>query len=261
MGKITKALQKAAEERIHHIEKVIKLKEYDQVIVRKMKESKMDGRLIAYFDPKSIAAEQYRILTTNLMALNRGKPPKTLAITSSIASEGKTVTALNMAITMSQATHKPKILLIDADMRKGKLVKYLGVPPQKGLSEYLSGQAELGDVVFNLDIDHLSFMSSGAVPANPVELLGSERMRNLLTTLRTQYDFVIIDTPPVIPVADAGIIAGSVEGVIMVIQAGRTQRGMISRSTELLAQGHGKVVGHILTGVEYFLPEYIYRYL
>ena len=261
MGKITRALQKSAQERLRHMDKAVKLKEYDRIIVRKMEESNVDPRVIAYFDPKSIVSEQYKILTTNVLSLNKGKPPATIAITSSIHAEGKSITALNLAVTMAQATHKPKIVLIDADMRRGKLVKYLGVSPDKGLSEVLNGQAALNDVIFNLDIDHLSFVSSGAVPANPAELLASKRMREVILALRSQFDFVFIDTPPVIPVTDAVIIGSNVEGVIMVIQAGRTQRGMVSRSTELLTQAHAKILGHVLTGIEYFVPEYIYRYL
>ena len=261
MGKITKALQKAAQEQLQRMDKVIKLKEYDQIVVSKMRESNVDERLITYFDPKSVVSEQYKILTTNILSLNKGKPPKTIAITSSIHSEGKSVTALNLAITMAQATHNPRIVLIDGDMRKGQLMKYLGVPAGKGLSEILRGQATLNDVIFNLNIDHLSFISSGTVPANPSELLASKRMQELILALRSQFDFVLIDTPPVIPITDAVIIGSNVEGVIIVIQAGRTQRGMISRATELLTQAHAKILGHVLTGIEYFVPEYIYRYL
>lgn len=261
MGKITKALQKAAEERVKHMDKVIKLKENDQIIVRKMKESNIDARVITYFDPKSVVAEQYKILTTNLLALNKGRPPKTIAVTSAIGSEGKSITSLNIAVTMSQATHNPKIILIDADMRKGSLIDYLGVPAHKGLSDYLRGKAELNDIIFNLDIEHLSFISSGPVPSNPAELLGSVRMRELIEQLRQEYDFVLFDTPPVIPVTDSVILGSKVEGVIMVMQAGRTQRGMVTRAAELLSQAHGNIVGHVLTGIEYFVPEYIYRYL
>ncbi len=261
MGKITKALQKAAEERLQHMDKIVKIKEMDKIIVRKMKESNVDARLVTYFDPKAVISEQYKILTTNLLALNKSRPPKTIAVTSSIASEGKTITALNLAITLSQAVHKPRIVLIDGDMRKGQMIKYLGVPANKGLSEYLKGEAGLNDIVFNLDMDHLSFISSGGVPANPAELLGSQQMQQLVADLRTQYDFVLIDTPPVIPVTDAVIVGNYTEGVILVIQADRTQRGMVARSTELLTQAHAKIVGHVLTGIEYFIPEYIYRYL
>ncbi|MBF0490295.1 MAG: CpsD/CapB family tyrosine-protein kinase [Candidatus Omnitrophica bacterium] len=261
MGKITDALQKAAKERIERLDKVVKIQEQKQVIVRKMKESKVDARLIPYFDPKSTVSEQYKSLTTNLMSLNKGRHPKTIAITSSIASEGKSVTALNLAITLSQAMHKPRILLIDADMRKGKMVNYLGVGPHKGLSEYLAGQVQLNEIIFNIDIEHLSFISCGAVPSHPAELLASLRMKDLLNQLSPQFEFILIDTPPVIPVTDAVIIGAQVDGVVVVIKAGETQRGMVQRAGELLNQAHAHVLGHILTGIEYFVPEYIYKYL
>lgn len=261
MGKITEALQKAAKQRFEHMDRIAKVKEQKLTVVRKMKESKVDPRIVAYFDPKSIISEQYKILTTNIMATNKSKPPKAIVVSSAIANEGKTVTALNLAITMSHAVSKPKIILIDADLRKGKMIKYLGMEPHKGLSEYLSGQAELDEVIFNIDIEHLNFISCGAVAMHPAELLGSARMRELLAQLRAQYDFILIDTPPVIPVTDSVIIGSQVDGVLMVMRAGQTQRGMVHRAGELLDQGQAKVIGHVLTGVEYFVPDYIYRYL
>ena len=203
MGKITDALQKAAKERIGRLDKAIKIQEQKQFVARKMKESKVDARLIPYFDPKSIVSEQYKSLKTNLISLNKGMPPHVIDVTSSISSEGKSVTALNLAITLSHAVHKPKVLLIDADMRKGKIIRYLGVKEHTGLSEYLSGHAELEDIVFNIDIDHLSFISCGKVPSHPADLLASTKMAELLRQVRTQFEYVIIDTPPVIPVTDA----------------------------------------------------------
>src|SRR5580698_884645 len=145
MGKITDALQKATKERITRLDKVIKIQELEEkpVISLKKKDSKVDACLVPYFDPKSLVSEQYKSLVTNLLSLNRGKPPHVIAVTSSIPTEGKSVTALNLAITLSHAVHKPRVLLIDADMRKGKVVKYLGVEDHKGLSEYLSGKAQL----------------------------------------------------------------------------------------------------------------------
>jgi len=262
MGKITRALQKATQESFQQKEKIAKVKEYEQMIVHKLKDSKLDARAVAYFDPKAVISEQYKILRTNILSLNKGRPPKTISITSSVAAEGKTVSALNLALTLSHATHKPRVILIDADLRKGQLLNYLGVSARPGLSEYLQGEASLEEILFNLeDVSHLSFIASGAVPQKPVELLASEKMRELTTSLRAKYDFVLIDTPPVIPVTDAVIIASNVEGVLLVIKAGSTQRGMVSRAAELLAQAHSNIIGHVLTGVEYFIPEYIYRYL
>lgn len=261
MGKITKALQKAASERLVRLDKISRIQEHEQVVVRKMKDSNIDERLITYFDSKSVVSEQYKTLTTNLLNYNKGRPPHTIAITSSVHSEGKTVTALNLAITLSQATNDSKILLIDADMRKGQMTNYLGTGFHVGLSEYLSGKVKLSEVVFNVDIDNLSFISSGAVPPNPAELLGSSKMKELISLMKNEYEFVLIDTPPVIPVTDPVIVGTQVEGMIMVIQAGRTQRGIVKRAMELLDQAHTNLVGHVLTGVEYFVPQYIYRYL
>src|ERR1019366_7106314 len=180
MGKITEALQKATRERIGRLDKAIKIQEQKKIVARKMKESKVDARLVPYFDPKSLVSEQYKSLVTNLLSLNKGKPPHIVAITSSIPSEGKSVTALNLAITLSHAIHKPKVLLIDADMRKGKIVQYLGVENHKGLSEYLTGQAQLDDIVFHIDIEHLSFISCGQIPSHPADLLASAQMTDLL---------------------------------------------------------------------------------
>ena len=261
MGKITKVLQKAASERLDRLDKIARIQEHEQVVVRKMKDSKVDARLITYFDPKSVVSEQYKTLTTNLLNYNKGRPPHTIAITSSVHSEGKTVTALNLAITMAQSTQKSKILLLDADMRKGQLTRYLGTGFHNGLSEYLSGKANLNDIIFNIDIDHLSFISCGAVPSNPAELLGSSKMKELISKLRSEFEFILVDTPPVIPVTDPVIVGTQVEGVIMVVQAGRTQRGIVKRAMELLDQAHTNLIGHVLTGIEYFVPQYIYRYL
>ena len=157
--------------------------------------------------------------------------------------------------------HKPKILLIDADMRKGKIAKYLGIKHPIGLSELLQGKAEINDCLFNVDIENLAFISSGSVPNHPAELLQSEAMKDLVAEMRKKFDFVIIDTPPIISVTDSGIVGNIVDGVLMVVQAGRTQRGIIKRAEELLYQSHCKVLGHVLTNIEYHLPEYIYRYL
>jgi capsular exopolysaccharide synthesis family protein len=274
LGKITKALQKVAEERLQHLDHAVKVKEEKKVILPPPVKPKaktestgssskigIDSRLVTYFDSKSIVSEQYKILITNLLSLNRGRPPRVVSVTSSIAGEGKTITSLNLVIALANAVHNPRIVLIDGDMRKGQLVKYLGVPEKKGLSDYLTGKASLEEIMFSLDIQNLSFIGAGAAPLNPAELLASDRMRDLIRILRAQYDYVFIDTPPVIPVTDSVIIGSHVDGVIMVVKSGRTQRGVITRSTELLTQANANIVGHVLTGVEYYVPEYIYRYL
>ena len=261
MGKITNALKKAADERITRIEKVSKIKERDQLVIKKIGESKMDPSIITYFDPKALISEQYKILRTNILSMNKGKPPKTFVVTSSIHSEGKTVTSLNLAVSLSQAVHKPRVLLVDADLRKGKMSKYLGTKPEVGLSEVLDGKAEVKDAIFHIDIENLAFIDSGAVPEYPSELLSSDSFKKFLSEIKHEFDHIIIDTPPIISVTDSGIVGAQVEGVILVVQAGRTQRGIVKRAEELLFQSHSKILGHVLTNIEYHLPEYIYRYL
>jgi len=261
MGRITSALRKAAEERFERIEKINKIKEHSRLVIKKMGNSKVDPRIITYFDPKALITEQYKIFRTNVLSLNKTNPPKVIVMTSSIHSEGKTITGLNLAVAIAQSTQKPKVLLIDADMRKGSLAKYLGVEQQAGLSEVLQEKTDPDEALFNIDIDNLTFMSCGTVPDNPAELLSSNKMKRLISVFKTQFDHIIIDTPPIVSVADSGIIGAQADGVIMVIQAGRTQRGVVMRATELLQQTHSKVLGYILTNIEYHLPEYIYRYL
>jgi len=261
MGKITSALKKAAEDRIERFDKIARIKEHDQMVIKRIGNSKVDQRIVTYFDPKALITEQYKILRTNVLSINTVKSPKILVITSSIHSEGKTITALNLAVAIAQSTQKPRVLLIDADLRRGRIAKYLGVKQKTGLSEILTDQVQPSDALFNIDVENLTFVASGSIPPNPVELLSSERMRRFLILMKSKFDHIIIDTPPVITVTDPGIIGSMSDGVLMVIQAGRTQRGIVKRASELLQQAHSKVLGHILTNIEYHLPEYIYRYL
>ncbi len=266
MGKMTEALRKAAEDRLERIDKISRIRERQQLVAKKIGDSRVDPRIVAYFDPKALITEQYKILRTNVLSANKIKSLKTLVVTSSLHSEGKTITALNLAVVVAQSTQKPRVLLIDADMRRGRLTKYLGVDQPQGLTEILTDQTgpALGrpaEVLFHIDIENLAFIASGSVAENPAELLGSEKMHQLLADMKTQFDHIIIDTPPIISVTDSRIIGAMADGVLMVIQAGRTQRGIVQRASELLDQAHCKVIGHVLTNIEYHLPEYIYRYL
>lgn len=262
MGKITDALKKATEDRMDRIDKISKIKEHTKLVIKKIGDSEVDSRIITYFDPKAIITEQYKTLRTNLLSLNKeGKAPQVLVVTSSLHSEGKSVTALNLAVVLAQSTHKPRVLLVDADLRRGHLDKYLGVEQKDGLTEILQGSLDLKDALFNIDIENLAFISAGSIPDNPVELLHSDKMKKFVDDVRENFDYILLDTPPIISVTDSSIIAPFTDGVLMVIQAGRTQRGIIQRSTELLHQARAKIIGYVLTNIEYHLPEYIYRYL
>ncbi|MCX7927287.1 MAG: CpsD/CapB family tyrosine-protein kinase [Candidatus Omnitrophica bacterium] len=262
MGKITDALRKAAEERMARLEKLDSKSEVRyQFIAQKTVDSKIDPRIVTFYEPSCPIAEQFRILRTNLLALNAQRPLHIITITSSINGEGKTITSINLAISMAQDLNKKQILLIDADLRRSKVNKYLGFEQEAGLSELITGRINTEDAFVSIGINNLTILSAGKPPQNPAELLGSVKFKNLLNVLKEKYDYIILDSPPVIPVTDAGLIGAQSDGVIMVIQAGRTQRGVVSHAQGLLKQAQAKLLGYILTNIQYHIPAYIYRYL
>jgi capsular exopolysaccharide synthesis family protein len=263
MGKITDALKKAAEERLTRLDKMDQRDEVKyHFVAQKTIESNIDPRIAAYYDPMSPVAEQYRMLRTNVLALDPKKELKTIAITSSIHSEGKSISSLNFAITMAKDLNKKKILLIDADLRRGTIHKYLGMEATEGLSSVLSNQEEMNGAFVEIKgVENLDILPCGKYPANPAELVGSIRFRNFLSLMKQRYDYIIFDTPPIIPVTDAGLIGSQIDGVIMVVQSGRTQRGIVKHSEGLLRQANAKLLGYIVTNVQYHIPAYIYRYL
>lgn len=258
MGKFTEALKKAAEKRIERLEKREEIRPY---VIRAAADSKIDPHVVSYFEPSSPVAEQYRILRTNLEALDKAHPPKTLAITSAIHGEGKTITAINLAVTFAHDLSKKSILLVDADLRKGALTKDLGLKPEKGFADILSDGAKPDESLLSIGIDNLHILPSGTRPHNPSELLGSQRARQLLAELKAQYDYVIFDCPPVVPVTDTGVLGPLCDGVIMVLRAGHTQRGVVVHAQDRLQAVRARVLGYVLTNIEYHIPEYIYRYL
>lgn len=262
MGKITEALKKAAQERLARIEKLDKKPDVKyEFIAKKTVDSQVDPRIVAFYDPKSSVAEQYRILRTNLQAINAKTPIKAITITSSIHGEGKTITAINLAMTMAHDLSKKNILLVDADLRRARISKYLGINAEAGLADLINNGVGVDEALLNIGIDNLTILPAGKIPSNPAELLGSFKMKNLIDWFKAKYDYIIFDTPPIIPVTDAGVVGAQADGVIMVIQAERTQKGIVEHSEGLLRQAQAKVLGYILTNIQYHIPGYIYRYL
>jgi capsular exopolysaccharide synthesis family protein len=201
------------------------------------------------------------MIRTNIQTFKNTKNYKTFVLTSSVNGEGKTVTAINLAISLAQDLNNKTILLIDADMRKGKMAKYLGLHNSPGLSEILKGEVETDACFVNQNIENLTVICAGKAPKNPSELLNSKRMLQLLAELKTRFDYILIDTPPVMPLTDACILAPLVDGVIIVVQAGRTQRDVVNHAQSRLQQAHANVIGCVMTNVEYHLPQYLYRYV
>ena len=257
MGRITDALKKVSDERLARIQHQPEF----QYIVKKAENTAIEEHIVAFHDPSSPVGEQYKILRTHMQSLKTKNSDKIFLITSSINGEGKTVTATNLAITMSHDLNGKKVLLIDADMRKGKVAKYLGVKSHAGLSEILQDKASIEDAVTDVGIENLNIIFSGKGPKNPSELLNSKNMERLIASLKPGFDYIFIDTPPVIPLTDACILGPMTDGVILVIQAGRTQRDLVKQAQKRLQQAHAKITGYVMTNIEYHLPAYLHRYV
>jgi capsular exopolysaccharide synthesis family protein len=262
MGKLTDALKRAAQERLARIEKLDKKSEVKyEFIAKKTVDSKIDPRIVAFYDSKSTVAEQYRTLRTNLQALSTKFPLRAITITSSIHGEGKTITAINLAISIAHDLGKKSILLVDADLRRARISKYLGFTSELGLADLITNGSNVDEALQNIGIDNLTILPAGKIPHNPAELLGSMKMKNFISLLKSKYDYIIFDTPPIIPVTDAGLLGAQTDGVILVIQADRTQKGIVEHGQGLLKQAQAKLLGYILTNIQYHIPAYIYRYL
>lgn len=260
MGKITEALKRVKDDRLQRIQKIQRKPEVEYV-VKRVENTKIEPHIVSFHDPSSPVGEQYKIIRTNIQAISGTKGYKMFAITSSINGEGKTVTSVNLSVMMAQDLNGKNILLIDADMRKGKVARYLGLNRAPGLSEILKGEIEPDSTFVSPNIPNLTIIPAGKVPKNPAELLGSKKMKVLLESLRARFDFVFVDAPPIMPLTDPCILGPMADGVIMVVQAGRTQRDMVKHAEHRLSQSHANVIGYIMTNVEYHLPKYLYRYV
>jgi polysaccharide biosynthesis transport protein len=213
-------------------------------------------------DSRSSAAEAYRILRTSVLLSSAGKPPKIILITSGQPGEGKTTTAVNTAISLSQLG--ASVLVIDCDMRKPSAHKILGVDNLRGLSTYLSRNIGVEGLIHKLQIPNLSLLPCGAIPPNPAELISSEKMKRLLTDLAERYDHIIVDSPPLMNVTDPIILSTMVDGVILVVHGGKSTRDMVRRARQDLDAVNAKVFGVVLNNVdlrrEGYDNYYYYRY-
>jgi len=199
--------------------------------------------LVAGLAPASLAAEQYRSLRTRLAHTEGSSTLRTVLVTSPQKSEGKSVTAANLALTMAQELQR-RVVLLEADLRKPSLQQLFGLPPGPGLAEYLSGACALSEAMKYLPDFNLTVMTAGATPTNPAELLGSTAMRRLLDQLRTRFDRVILDSPPVLPLADVAVLAPVVDGTLLVVRAGVTPKPAIENA--LRAFDPSRLLGVVL---------------
>jgi len=219
--------------------------------------------LITKNDPKAPASEAFREIRTNLHYKSVDRELKTLVITSPSLGDGKTVTAVNVAVTLAKSGKK--VLVIDADLRKPKVHLYFGLKNEKGLTNLIKGdvnEKDANSLALSLkDIPNLNVIPSGPIPPNPAEILSSNKMQNLLENLKEGYDLVILDTPPVGQVTDAAILAGISDGTVLVFACNQTRIEMAKRAKKALESVNSNIIGSVLTKldvgrVKYYNYEY-----
>ena len=192
--------------------------------------------------------EAYKTLRTNVnFALADTEGCKTILVTSAMQSEGKSLTALNLAISLAQT--EAKVLIIDCDLRRPKLNRLLGASANVGLSNLLLDPKKLTSPILKHEKLGISVILSGDIPPNPSELLASARMQNLITTLKTAYDYIIIDTPPVDMVVDPVVLAPHTDGVLFVVKADQSERGAVIHAMEQLEYAKARVLGFVFNGM------------
>ena len=208
-------------------------------------------------EPKSIAAESYRTLRTNIQYSSFDKEYKVIVITSSEPGEGKSTTAGNLALCMAQGDKK--VILVDCDLRRPSIHKKFKVSNLAGLSDVIIGKSDLSKVMHRYN-KNLVLLTSGKIPPNPSEMLSSKSMENLLEKLRENFDYVILDTPPVQAVTDSQILSTKADGTILVVRAGKTKKESIKNAIDLLNKVNAHVIGTVLNGIDANRNKYYYYY-
>lgn len=216
--------------------------------------------LVTLERPRSAIAEAYRTLRTSVLLSRAGHPPKVLLTTSSVPGEGKTTTSINLAVTLAQAGKR--VLLIDADMRRPRLHRTLGLDGTRGLTQYLTGACTLKDAVQATRAENLWAMPCGVRPPNPAELLVAGGFEEMIEQARESFDNIIIDTPPILAVTDPLIVAPWADGLVLVVRGGETPYPLVQQALRKVNEVGGKTLGVVLNNVELERVSYqgYYRY-
>ncbi|GFM17032.1 hypothetical protein PO1_contig-013-6 [Mycobacterium sp. PO1] len=219
---------------------------------------------IAYESDNSGIAEAFRKLRTNLQFLAVDNPPRVIVVTSSVPSEGKSTTAINIALALAEAEHR--VVLVDGDLRRPMLHKYLDLIGSVGFSTVLSGRVTLDEALQKTRFPGLTVLTSGAIPPNPSELLGSQSARNLLSDLRGRFDYVVVDSTPLLAVTDAAIVAAGSDGVLIMARYGQTKRDQLAHAVRSLESVGAPLLGAVFTmmptrgSASYSYYGYSYKY-
>ncbi|HKX30505.1 MAG TPA: CpsD/CapB family tyrosine-protein kinase, partial [Blastocatellia bacterium] len=219
--------------------------------------------ILTELETNSSVAESYRQLRTSLLLSSAGQAPRTLLFTSSQPAEGKTTTSVNTAISLAQTGSS--VLIIDADLRRPRVHKLFGLKNSQGLSNHLTGESDLASLI-QIAMPNLYVLPVGPLPPNPAELLGSPKMKLLIEALSANFDYLVIDSPPVSSFADSLILSSLVEGVIIVVKGGATPREMAQRTKAHLQAVGAKILGAVVNQIKlqphdyYYYSSYYSRY-
>ncbi|WP_317620588.1 MULTISPECIES: CpsD/CapB family tyrosine-protein kinase [Priestia] len=233
-------------------------------MARKKKEQRNDKmltlkrRLLAHNSPKDPVAEQYRTIRTNIQFSGTDEEIKSLLLTSSGPSEGKSTTAANLATVYAQ--QGLNVLLIDGDLRKPTAHYTFRLENHTGLTNVLTKQSQLGQAVQSTEVPNLYVLTSGPIPPNPSELLASKQMGEVLAEMKERFDMVIFDTPPILAVADAQILANQVDASLLIVSSSKTEKDAALKAKELLTQAKSKLLGAVLNNRKMEEGNYYYYY-
>jgi capsular exopolysaccharide synthesis family protein len=215
----------------------------------------IDNRLVVQSHPDSLSAEQFRVLCTKLTPVTLNCPSYTLAITSAVMGEGKTFTSINLALTMAKDFGQT-VLLLEGDVKKPSFHTYLRGGQGPGLCEVLENRATPESCWVSLCEDRLRLLPVGKTTEQAARLLFSPAMTTFIQRIREQYKYIILDAPPILPIADMNIFSQWVDGILLVVRAGKTPRSLVNRAIASLASE--KIIGTVLNGVQPTLSKYYY---
>jgi protein-tyrosine kinase len=251
MGKMFDALQKVERERYQESEKVSRKASPEDIV--------LDNRLVSFFEPSSMVAEQFRRLRTYVIRPGMEDSPKTILVTSAMAGEGKSMIAINLAITIAVDLNS-NALIVDCDLRNPTLSRWFGLREKRGLSNYLLGEAELPELLIKTSVDKLTILSGGTIQDNPVELIGSNKMKSLVADLKARYAdrYIILDSSPLLATTEPSVLNEMVDGILLVIKSGDTPRESIQQALKLLDRK--KIIGAVLNNTKFKTEAMIRRY-
>ena len=213
--------------------------------------------LIVERKPKSIAAEAYRSLRTNIQYSSFDNKYQTLVVTSANPGEGKTTVAGNLALALAQG--ESKVLLVDCDMRRPSVHKKFRISNTYGISDLLVGNKKMESVAHKYN-DNLTIVSSGKIPPNPAEMLGSKAMTAFLEEMKNYFDYIVLDTPPLQAVADAQVLSTKVDGSLIVVRAGVTKKDAVHNAVSIINKVNGNIIGTVLNAADNSKDKYYYYY-